>query len=200
MSKWDGNVRTSVLCTYCKNRVRVFLCIKYIVKLKFNSHSVGDRVTGNTLGDNTLIQGMFSAQSFREWEMEGVWHWLTVCTISMRVHWRKHTNLGLKVSEKVLILFLFLSKWYFVCLAAEPTVNKSYLSLIGSCAALAQHCAGQWRAFTIWVYKSIINQWEGRGQSDSAFLLLLHSDGWTNMLLHGHQLLVLCSSNSVCNI
>lgn len=43
ISKWDGNVvRTSVLCTYCKNRVRVFLCTKHIVKLKFNSHFFGE--------------------------------------------------------------------------------------------------------------------------------------------------------------
>lgn len=53
--------------------------------------------------------------------------------------------------------FLFSLNGIFVCLAAEPTVNMSYLSL-KVVVASAQPRAGQRCAFTIWVYKSIINQ------------------------------------------
>lgn len=71
ISKWDGNViLTSVFCTYCKNRVRVFLCTKHIVKLKFNSHFLVNESQGIHVR-RPLIQGTFSAQSIREWEMEG---------------------------------------------------------------------------------------------------------------------------------
>lgn len=38
----NGMKCASALCTYCKDRVMVFLCTKHIVKLKFNSHFVGD--------------------------------------------------------------------------------------------------------------------------------------------------------------
>lgn len=131
----------------------------------------GDRVTGNT-----FVQGRRSSLTAQSIRRES----LAIHRLS--VHWRKTNKPESHSTEGFNLLHFFCQIWYFVCLAAEPTVNKSYLSLW----IVVLRWPGQRRAFTIEVYESITNQWEGRrSQSDSAFLLLHSGQVDTeNMLLH----------------
>lgn len=113
----------ALYCTYCIRIVKGFLCTKHIVKLKFNSHF------------SWLVNG-FWWSCRREYIDKG--HsfkgdfllWLNKASegrVRQYIDWvfieEKHTNLRFKC------VYFSVKYGIFVCLAAEPAVNKSYLSL-----------------------------------------------------------------------